>query len=116
MQTSSTAPGARSNKSRTASLPQIAQPQLPKGGGALANLNSSFQPQAFSGTGQPGWQVTEYHARNETSFARIEQWVRLEDGDIYWQVTEANNAVHVFGKDSNARLADPQAVIALKTT
>src|SRR6185369_18085842 len=44
--------GARRSDSRKVSLPQIAQPQLPKGGGALTNINSSFQPQAFSGTGQ----------------------------------------------------------------
>src|SRR5205085_78006 len=39
------------SKSRTISLPQMAQPQLPKGGGALTNINNSFQPEAFSGTG-----------------------------------------------------------------
>ncbi|HVG21204.1 MAG TPA: SpvB/TcaC N-terminal domain-containing protein, partial [Blastocatellia bacterium] len=54
------------------------------------------------------WQVTEYRPRVEDAFARIEQWVRLDDGDIHWQVTGQDNVAHIFGKDKNARLADPR--------
>src|ERR1044072_2104297 len=40
--------GAYSQPAFTA--PQLNQPQLPKGGGALRGLNDAFQPQAFTGT------------------------------------------------------------------
>lgn len=55
----------------------------------------------------PGWQVTEYRPRIEESFARIEKWVRLDDGETYWQVTDRDNVLHIFGKDRRARIVDP---------
>jgi RHS repeat-associated protein len=57
-------------------------------------------------TGDSDWQVTEYRPRVEDAFARVEQWVRLDDGDVHWQVTDQHNVVHIFGRDKNARLVD----------
>jgi hypothetical protein len=43
--------GATNAASRPPSAhPELNQPQLPKGGGALRGLNDAFQPQAFTGT------------------------------------------------------------------
>lgn len=58
--------------------------------------------------GHADWSVAEYRPRVEQEFARIEQWVRQSDGDVYWQVTDRNNVIHVFGKDPHARIVDPE--------
>jgi len=53
------------------------------------------------------YMVRRYQPRTEGAFARIERW-DAANGDIHWRVTDRENVLHVFGKDSSARIADPQ--------
>ncbi|HKV12392.1 MAG TPA: SpvB/TcaC N-terminal domain-containing protein, partial [Thermoanaerobaculia bacterium] len=55
---------------------------------------------------QAGYQVRRYRPRIEGLFARIERWTR-QDGDIHWRSLSRDNVLTVYGKDSNARIADP---------
>ena len=54
-----------------------------------------------------GHRVRRYRPRIEGLFARIERWTRQADGDTHWRSIDKNNVVTVYGRDSNARIADP---------
>jgi RHS repeat-associated protein len=51
--------------------------------------------------------VTLYRTRVETSHTRIEQWLRLSDGDLHWRSISTENATYVFGQSRDARIFDP---------
>jgi RHS repeat-associated protein len=51
--------------------------------------------------------VTRYRPRAEGSFARIERWVRSDDGDTHWRVTAQDNTTSIYGETQAARIADP---------
>lgn len=51
--------------------------------------------------------VTLYRTRVETSHTRIEQWLRLSDGDMHWRSVSTENATYVFGQSDAARIFDP---------
>jgi RHS repeat-associated protein len=52
------------------------------------------------------YHVRRYRPRVEGLFARIERWTR-NDGDVHWRVTTRDNVRNVYGRDPNARIADP---------
>ncbi len=54
-----------------------------------------------------GHRIHRYRPRIDGSFARIERWVRIADGDTHWRVTTAGNATSVYGLDAGSRIADP---------
>lgn len=58
-------------------------------------------------TTAPGYAIHRYRPRIEGLFARIERWTRRNDGDIHWRSISKDNILTLYGKDSNARLADP---------
>ncbi|MBK7957187.1 MAG: VCBS repeat-containing protein [Bacteroidetes bacterium] len=51
--------------------------------------------------------IRKYRPRTEGSFIRIERWTKKSDGIIHWRVIKADNTQVVFGKNENARIADP---------
>lgn len=55
---------------------------------------------------QDAYRVRRYRPRIEGLFARIERWTR-QDGDIHWRSISRDNVLTVYGKDPNARIADP---------
>lgn len=52
------------------------------------------------------YEIRRYRPRIEGSFARIEKISHPEHG-IYWKVTTRENVVTIFGRNANARIADP---------
>jgi RHS repeat-associated protein len=57
--------------------------------------------------GIPDYAIQRYRPRLESSFARIERWTRLSDGDVHWRTLSSDNVLAVFGRDGNSRIADP---------
>jgi len=55
-----------------------------------------------------GFTVRPYRPRIEGLFARIERWTRDADGDVHWRSISPDNILTLYGKDENARIADPQ--------
>ncbi|MGH1347191.1 MAG: SpvB/TcaC N-terminal domain-containing protein [Nannocystales bacterium] len=51
-------------------------------------------------------EVQRYRPRVEGLFARIERWMAT-DGTSHWQVTTRDNALNVYGRTGQARIADP---------
>ena len=49
--------------------------------------------------------VTRYRPRTEGLFARVERWVK--DGDAHWRVTTNENVTSIYGKNSAARVINP---------
>ncbi len=58
--------------------------------------------------GTERYQVRRYRPRTEGLFARIERWTRERDGDAHWRVTTGENVQHVYGRSTDARIADPE--------
>lgn len=54
-----------------------------------------------------GHRVHRYRPRIDGSFARIERWTRVADGDTHWRVTTAGNVTSIYGVDAASRIADP---------
>ena len=54
-----------------------------------------------------GHRIHRYRPRIDGSFARIERWTRIVDGDTHWRVTTAGNATSVYGRTPASRIADP---------
>ena len=54
-----------------------------------------------------GYTIYRYRPRIEGLFARIERWVKSDDGDTYWRSITKDNLTTIYGKDSNSRIADP---------
>lgn len=52
--------------------------------------------------------VTRHFPRIENSFDRIEHWSSQSDKPGFWLVHSADGSLHVFGKNSASRRADPQ--------
>ena len=52
------------------------------------------------------YRIHRYRPRIEGLFARIERWTR-SDGDVHWRSISKDNILTVYGKDGNARIADP---------
>ena len=56
----------------------------------------------------PGYTIHRYRPRLEGLFARIERWTNTTDGtNIFWRSISKDNILTVYGKDRNARIADP---------
>ncbi|HMH20176.1 MAG TPA: SpvB/TcaC N-terminal domain-containing protein, partial [Puia sp.] len=53
-----------------------------------------------------GITITRYRPRIDGAFSRIEK-ITEPDGNVYWKVTNGNNAVSVFGRSRSAQIADP---------
>jgi RHS repeat-associated protein len=52
--------------------------------------------------------IRRYRPRIEGLFARIERWTRQDDpADVHWRSTTRDNVLTLYGKDANARIADP---------
>ena len=58
-------------------------------------------------TSAPGYTIHRYRPRIEGLFARIERWTRQNDGDSHWRSLSKDNILTLYGKDPNARIADP---------
>jgi hypothetical protein len=54
-----------------------------------------------------GHRVKLYRPRIEGLFARIEQWTRIEDGDIHWRSFSKDNVVIFYGNTKHSRIYDP---------
>jgi hypothetical protein len=52
--------------------------------------------------------VTRYRPRTEGLFARIERWVRNDDGDVHWRATTKENVTSIYGRTDAARIVDPE--------
>ncbi len=54
-----------------------------------------------------GETVQRYRPRIEGGFARIERRERTADGDVYWTATTPDNTTSIYGRSTEARIADP---------
>ncbi len=54
-----------------------------------------------------GYLVRQYRPCIEGLFARIERWTSQSTGDVYWRSISKDNITTLYGKDENARIADP---------
>ncbi len=54
-----------------------------------------------------GYRVMLYRPRIEGLFARIEQWTRIDDGDIHWRSFSKDNVVTYYGNTQRSRIGDP---------
>lgn len=76
-------------------------------------LDSSVSPFDFTeNAGESNavqYTVMRFLPRTEGLFARIERWARKSDGDVHWRVRDKHNTLNIYGKDPNARIADPDA-------
>lgn len=52
------------------------------------------------------WVVTPYRPQAEGSFASIELW-QNNTGDAWWKVLTRDNVTHIYGQNTDARIADP---------
>jgi RHS repeat-associated protein len=55
----------------------------------------------------PGYTITRFRPRTEGSFARIERWIRMSDGDVHWRTLSAGNVLSLYGRDAGSRITDP---------
>lgn len=55
-----------------------------------------------------GFLVQRYRPRTEGLFARIERWRHATTGDTHWQATTRDNVLNIYGRSSEARIADPE--------
>ncbi|MBB3189316.1 SpvB/TcaC N-terminal domain-containing protein [Halomonas cerina] len=58
--------------------------------------------------GTTPYRVQRYHPRIEGLFARIERWTDRDTGEMHWRATTKDNVTSIYGKDPQARLADPE--------
>lgn len=58
-------------------------------------------------TGTP-YHVIRYRPRVESSYARIERWIRQPDGDLHWRSITKSNTASIYGRGTQARVADPE--------
>ena len=54
-----------------------------------------------------GYFIRGYRPRIEGTFARIESWTRVSDGDTHWRTISRDNILTVYGEGPEARVADP---------
>lgn len=54
-----------------------------------------------------GYVIHRYRPRIEGLFARVERWTR-DDGDVHWRSISKDNILTIYGRDSRARIADPE--------
>lgn len=55
-----------------------------------------------------GYFVRGYRPRIEGTFARIESWTRIDDGDTHWRTISRDNALTVYGEGAESRISDPE--------
>src|SRR5262245_39567640 len=55
----------------------------------------------------PGYRIDRYRPRIEGSFARIERWTRVSDGDTHWRSVTRDNVTTWYGQDEKSRIVDP---------
>lgn len=53
------------------------------------------------------YRVQRYRPRIEGLFARLERWTAKDTGDIHWRATTKDNVTNIYGKTTQARIADP---------
>ncbi|MGV9884680.1 SpvB/TcaC N-terminal domain-containing protein [Streptomyces sp. NPDC003006] len=53
------------------------------------------------------YEITAYRPRTEGAFVRVEQWRHRTTGELHWRVTSTDNVIGVYGRDPEARIADP---------
>jgi RHS repeat-associated protein len=58
-------------------------------------------------TERAGHHIVRYRPRVEGTFARIERWKRLSDGDVHWRTITRENVLTVYGAEESSRIADP---------
>lgn len=67
----------------------------------LRNSDGSLQSEV-----RDGFRIRRYRPRIDGSFALIERWTRMSDGDSHWRVTSASNVTSIYGKSMASRIAD----------
>ncbi|MDH3445784.1 MAG: FG-GAP-like repeat-containing protein, partial [Deltaproteobacteria bacterium] len=73
----------------------------------VPKLNKDQREPDSRSDGDGQYSVTAFRPRTEGLFARIEQWVRITDGDTHWRVTTKDNVTSIYGESEGARIADP---------
>ncbi len=55
-----------------------------------------------------GYVIYFYLPRVEGLFARIERWVKKDNGETFWRMASKDNIITtIFGKTGNSRIVDP---------
>lgn len=52
--------------------------------------------------------VERYRPRTEGLYARIERWTHATSGEVHWRATTKDNVLSVYGRTTQARIADPE--------
>lgn len=53
------------------------------------------------------YRIRSYRPRIEGLFARIERWTNKQTGDVHWRSISKDNITTIYGKTTNARIANP---------
>ncbi len=69
--------------------------------------NASDEWEREEKTTDDGYTVKRYRPRVEENFARIEQISHADHG-TYWKVTSGTNVVTIYGRDTSARITNPE--------
>jgi RHS repeat-associated protein len=74
----------------------------------LAKGNDGWKRQTFDSPAYaPGYVVQRYRPRIEGLFARIERWTDQATGISHWRSISKDNVTTLYGKQDDARIADP---------
>ena len=76
--------------------------RVPSGAGTRLDFDDRTE-------GPTPYRVQRYRPRVEGLFARIERWTNRDTGDVHWRATTKDNVTSIYGKDPQARIADPEA-------
>lgn len=72
----------------------------------LEKRGRTWQEKDYSDNGAGGYVVKRYRPRIEGGFARIEK-IHHSNHGVYWKVTTRDNIATIFGRSTNARIANP---------
>jgi len=53
------------------------------------------------------YRIRRYRPRIEGLFTRIEQWTRIDTGEIHWRSISRDNVTTLYGRDNRSRIFDP---------
>lgn len=74
----------------------------------LSNAEDLVPTGAAKSADDDRYSVVTYRPRTEGLFARIEHWSEQGSSESYWRVIRKDNVTSVFGRDSTARICDPE--------
>ncbi|MEO1260393.1 MAG: SpvB/TcaC N-terminal domain-containing protein [Bacteroidota bacterium] len=73
----------------------------------MEDVGGSWEEKNYPNNGAGGYAIKRYRPRVEGGFARIEK-IHHDDHGVYWKVVTRENVATIFGRNPEARIADPE--------